>query len=145
MVNARRILTVLFALCLTLVLTPMSPASAAVVTLGKRCEGSTVVRCAWIVHDTTNRQVRGYGSVQDKTSGTDAVRVSVTLARWNPSYERYETVASSPKASGYEQAQAATGAVRCADGQMFRAEAVWEWNGTSSGKVQSSASVVNYC
>lgn len=144
MVNARRILTVLFALCLTLLLTPLSPAAAAV-TLGKRCEGSTVVRCAWVVHDPTTDRVRGYGSVQDKTSGTDAVRVSVTLARWNPSYERYETVGSSPQASGYEQAQAATGLVRCGDGEMFRAEAVWEWNGTDAGRIQSGGAVIHYC
>ena len=145
MTNARRIRTVLLALSLTLVLSPMSPATASVVTLGKRCEGVSAVRCAWVNHDTTYNRVRGYGSIQDKTSGTDAVRVSVTLARWNPSYERYETVSSSSQASGYEQAQAGTGLVTCADGQMFRAEAVWEWNGTDAGRVRSSAVVIYYC
>jgi hypothetical protein len=28
---------------------------------------------------------------------------------------------------------------------MFRADAVWEWNGTDSGVVRSSASVTYYC
>ena len=145
MINIRRTLVALLALAFTLVLTPLSPATAAVVTLGKRCEGTTVVRCAWVVHDPTNNRVRGYGSVQDKTSGTDAVRVSVTLALWNSSYDRYETVSSGPQASGYEQAQAGTGLFTCADGQKFRADAVWEWNSTSAGRIQSSGALIHYC
>ena len=145
MTTVKRILTGLLALSFALVLTPMSPASAAVVTLGKKCEGTTVVRCAWVVHDPANNRVRGYGSIQDKTSGTDAVRVSVTLALWNSSYDRYETVTSSSQASGYEQSTAGTGLFTCADGQRFRADAVWEWNSTSAGRIQSSGALIHYC
>ena len=145
MTNARRILTVLLAFALALVLTPMSPAAAEVVTRGKHCEGARAVRCAWVNHDTTNNRVRGYGSVRDTTSGTVAVRVSVTLSRWNPSYERWEAVSSGGPQSGYESVQAGTGLVTCRDNQMFRAEAVWEWNGTDGGRVQSTSVVISYC
>jgi hypothetical protein len=145
MTNARRVLTILLALSVTLVLSPMSPAAASVVTLGKHCEGARAVRCAWVNHDTTNNRVRGYGSVQDTTSGTDAVRVSVTLLRFNTSYERFEAVSSGAQQSNYESVQAYTGLVTCGDGQLFRADAVWEWNGTDSGVVRSSASVTYYC
>jgi hypothetical protein len=145
MTNVRRILTVVFALALTLVLSPMSPASASVVTLGKVCEGARAVRCAWVNHDTTNNRVRGYGSVRDTTSGADAVRVSVTLLRWNTAYERFEGVSSGGPQSNYDFVQAGTGLITCGDGQLFRADAVWEWNGTDSGVVRSSASVTYYC
>jgi hypothetical protein len=145
MTNARRVLTILLALSVTLVLSPMSPAAASVVTLGKHCEGARAVRCAWVNHDTTNNRVRGYGSVRDTTSGTDAVRVSVTLLRFNTSYERFEAVSSGAPQSNYESVQGYTGLVTCGDGQLFRADAVWEWNGTDSGVVRSSASVTYYC
>ena len=78
MMNVRRGLAVLAALTLSAVLLPTSPASAAVVSLGKVCAGTKAVRCAWFNHDTTNHRVRGYGSVRDTTSGTIGVRVSVT-------------------------------------------------------------------
>jgi hypothetical protein len=145
MTNARRVLTVLLALSLTLVLSPMSPAAASVKTLGYHCEGVRAVRCAWVNHDTTNNRVRGYGSVRDTTSGSDAVRVSVTLFRWNSSYDRFEPVSSGGPQSDYEFVQAYTGLVTCGDGQVFRADAVWEWNGTDAGVVRSGSAVTSYC
>jgi hypothetical protein len=145
MTNARRVLTVLLALSLTLVLSPMSPAAATIKKLGYRCEGARAVRCAWVNHDTTNNRVRGYGSVQDTTSGADSVRASVTLSRWNWSYERWEGVSSGASQSDYEFVQASTGLVTCGDGQMFRAEVVWEWNGTDAGRVLSSSAVIYHC
>jgi hypothetical protein len=146
MTNVRRILTVVFALALTLVLSPMSQASASVVTLGKVCGGVRAVRCAWVNHDTTNNRVRGYGSVRDTTSGADAVRVSVTLLRWNSTYERFEGVSSGGPQSDYDFVQAGTGLVTCGDTDLppvvresaqfcCRRIAVGSWQGEPGAKL----------
>jgi hypothetical protein len=145
MANTRKILTVLLGLMLLLTLSPASPAAAEIKTLGKRCEGTRAERCAWINHDTTNNRVRGYGSVEDKTSGSIAVRVSVTLLKWNYSYDRWEAVSTSVPQTGYEFARAGTNVVNCGDGNLFRADAVWEWNGTDGGTVRSSSVPINLC
>ena len=146
MTNVLRVLTVMLALTLAQVSAPTSPAEASVVRLGYHCEGAQAVRCAWVNHDTTNNRVRGYGSLEDKTSGAnDAVRVSVTLMRWNFSYDRWEGVSSGGPASGYEYVYAGSGLVTCGDNQTFRADVVWEWNGTDSGVVRSYAAVTYYC
>ena len=145
MVKVRRMLTVLFALALVVVLSPAPPASAAVVELGKVCAGAKAVRCAWFNHDTVNDRVRGYGSVRDTTSAPIGVRVSVTLLRYNYSIDRWEPVSSSGQVDDYDFARAGTDLVRCANGQLFRADVVWEWNGTDGGRISSSATKTTFC
>jgi hypothetical protein len=58
---------------------------------------------------------------------------------------KVEGVSSGGPSSGYDKAQAGTGLVTCGDGQMFRAQASWEWNGTDVGLVWSSSVVIYYC
>ena len=145
MVKVRRMLTVLFALALVVVLSPAPSANAAVVELGKVCAGAKAVRCAWFNHDTTNHRVRGYGSVRDTTSGPIGVRVSVTLLRYNYSIDRWEPVSTGGPVAKYDFAQAGTGLVTCGDNQLFRADVVWEWNGTDGGRISSSATKTTFC
>ena len=145
MTKAMRALTVLLALALAQVLAPTSPAEATIQRLGYHCEGAQAVRCAWVNHDTTYNRVRGYGSVQDTTSGADAVQVSVTLLRWNSSYDRWEAVSSGGPASDYEYVQVGSGLVTCGNDQMFRADVVWQWNGTDAGVVRSGTAITYFC
>ena len=145
MMTVRRMCTALFALVLVVVLSPTPSASAAVVELGKVCAGVKAVRCAWFNHDTTNHRVRGYGSIRDTTSLPIGVRVSVTLERYNYSIDEWVPVSSGGPATAYEFAQAGTGLVTCGDSQLFRANVVWNWNGTDGGRIYSSATNTTYC
>jgi hypothetical protein len=144
MTTARRVLTGLLTLLLMSLLLPVSPASASVVTLGKRCEGARAVRCAWVNHDTTNNRVRGYGSVTDTTSGPDAVRAYVELYRMGGDGWVIAS-ASSDARSDYDYVQNYTGLVTCRDGDMFKARIRWEWNGTDYGSMDSYTADVHYC
>lgn len=145
MISVRRTLTVLLALVLGVVLAPAPSASAALVDLGKVCAGGKAIRCAWVRHDTVNHRVRGYGSIHDTTSPPIGVRVSVTLQRYNYAIDRWEPVSSGGPVAAYDFAQAGTGLVTCGDGQLFRADVVWEWNGTDGGKISSSATKTTFC
>lgn len=144
MTTARRASTVLLTLLMLLLLLPVSPASAQIVTLGKKCEGARAVRCAWVNLDTTNNRVRGYGSVRDTTSGPDAVRAYVELYRLGSEGWVFAS-SSSGYVDGYEFVQNSTGLNTCRPGDRYKARIRWEWNGTDFGSMDSFTADVPYC
>jgi len=89
-----------------------------------------------------------YGGVTATREGRFRHVLDPTRPSWYPTASQVVTlgkVLCGGPQSDYDFVQAGTGLVTCGDGQTFRADAVWEWSGTDSGVVRSSASVTYYC
>lgn len=118
-----------------------TPASAAVQSRGRNCEGVQAYRCAWFNHDTSNGNLRGYGSVKDTTDGVDTLKVSVSLqALISGTWTTIATGSAGPASSGATgfTITGYTGLASCVHGRSYRSKVIWTWN-SSSGTVYSGS------